>query len=73
MFIIIQTYSKIILTLYVINPQQTPIIYHQPVQNDFGIGFHRMLDGLTNRVNTLQEENQHLRNNCLIEIGRAHV
>ena len=60
---------------YVINPSQTPIIYQQPVQpvqNDYGIGFNRLLDGLSNRLDTLQQENQHLKTNSLLEAQKRH-
>jgi hypothetical protein len=46
-------------------PAQMP--YSQPVINDNGIGFHRLLDGLSTRLSTLQEENMHLKNNSLID------
>ena len=28
-----------------------------PIQNDIGIGYHKLLDGFSNRISTLMEEN----------------
>jgi hypothetical protein len=50
---------------YVINNPQP--IYQAPIQNDLGIGYHRLLEGLNNRLDILQQENQHLKTNNLIE------
>lgn len=61
------------------NPQPIPIPYvirenippiNTPVQNDFGIGFHRIIEGLNNRLSTLHEENNHLIRNSILNEER---